>query len=134
MPLTFPTTPDPHNRQVGTPNRATPCRCEPAPWHDHDSCLRCGHYTAPTINHTWKERARELHGDDDDIPSTPTQRAYLDAFNDLLAAHSDNEYAAARAAMTQAFGPMLDQAGVTRDKSRPKRDLVELLVHYARNA
>jgi len=60
---------------------------------------------------------------------TTAQRSYLDAFDDLLRARTDNERAAARAAMTQVLGPLLDDAGVRR-RSRPKRDLVERLVQY----
>jgi len=56
-----------------------------------------------------------------------TERAYLHAFDDLLYARDDDEIIAARAAMTQAFGPLLDQAGVPR-RRRPRRDLVERLV------
>ncbi len=59
---------------------------------------------------------------------TATERAYLHAFDDLLYARDDDdEIIAARAAMTQAFGPLLDQAGVPR-VDRPRRDLVERLV------
>lgn len=61
-----------------------------------------------------------------------TERAYLHAFNDLLYARTDDEMIAARAAMSQAFGSMLNQSGAEQPwlADRPKRDLVSRLVEY----
>jgi hypothetical protein len=63
-------------------------------------------------------------------PLSFRERSYLEAFDDLLSARSDDDKAAARAAMTRSLHGVLAQAGVP-DRPRRRGDLVELLVGYA---
>lgn len=64
---------------------------------------------------------------------TPVQRDYLTAFDRLLRARTDDDYALARRSMDLALGPVLTAAGVTPRK-RQHRDLVEVLVAYVQRA
>ncbi len=58
---------------------------------------------------------------------TERQRVYLDAFDQLLAARTDEDRAHARLAMNDALGPLLEEAGIPPGLDRPRRDLVEVI-------